>query len=406
MKSVAMWILRYLLIPAGFMWAVGIFNLFSIAFYSDKTEPSLTFSGDELCTLEINLDNFNDYCDSLLEQRKKTIKTTSFYSPYLYFHDLKQLNMFEVKYKDSMAYEPKSRVERKPNIFQLDFRKQEFMLLRDECWRKVDWNEIQKAHSGDATYMNIEDARAYWFPKIAEEERRDSTIIWSRVFYGLFIWMSSVYFKGLPISFLLFLIWRVKFKSEIEDEYWEDKSAKPKFESSFAPLSFLFSLLVWPIIVGRNLRDSWSQHLRKAEILARRKSMLSLISKQDKELYALGREMSLKDFRIYLDNLGLRRRHSFGVALLVVFFISFATKVHSASYMPCEKYTVIQILVDQDVGATYDLVWHSYAVLNQPDTAQKFQKAKNIFASLDIQVLQGFTRLIDGIPKVSNQFTF
>lgn len=200
---------------------------------------------------------------------------------------------------------------------------------------------------------------------------------------------------------MLFVIWRLKFKSEIEEEYWGEKS-KPQFESSFAPLSFLVSLILWPVILYRNIKDKLSDNLRKAEILSRRKNILSLLSKQDKELYALSQKMSLKEFRVHLDDLGLKRKHSFGVALLVVFFFVFALELKaSMKYSFGDKCEITNIIIANDVGSIYFFAKdvEGFTILLDFGFIQKLTKTKNIFSIIDGKVIVGFARLIDGIPK-------
>ncbi len=406
MKSVAIWILRYLLIPAGFLWAAGFFAVIKYIHSIEESDPLSelsNFSKAEMSTLGISsLSHLSKYSDSLVDARTKLVEETGLYDPYLYFGDLKQFFMFEAKCNQMKEQDKKLRYF----YPELSFQRERIVGLMCENWRKIDWDDLATNYPGK---MSINEARDCWLPKTLEETSQQPSEFWTGLFFGIFRWFLNFYLKGLPIAFVLFVIWRLKFKSEAEEEYW-GKESKPEFESSFAPLSFVLSLIAWPVIVYRNLRDKLSDKVKKAELLSRRKEILSLLSKQDKELYALSQKMSLREFRVHLDALGLKRKHSFGLALLLVFFLTTTLRISARVTCPLsEKCVVSNVVIDHDVGSTYFLSYdmHGRAILPEFGLNQKIpKKTKNIFSILKVRVAKGFTRLIDGVPKVMNQFAF
>jgi len=408
MKSVAILVLRHLLIPAGFLWAVGFFNLIHYISSIKESDVTLTFSTEEMSTLEISSSNLGEYGDSLYKERNKSINKTGFYEPYLYFRDLKQFSMFESKYRKTK--------KENPNFnhlwLTLSMQQQSIVGLRDNNWRNIDWDNLSNYPRAQEKRMTIGEARNFWFPEFAikeAESRQNQSKNLSEAGHAITSWLLKLYLKGLPIAFILFLIWRIRLRTEIDDQYWEKEERKPQFESGFTPLSFLISLIIWPILVYKNIKDNLNNDLRKTEILSRRKNMLSLLSKQDKELYVLSKEMSLKEFRVHLDTLGIKRKHSFKVALLVVFFFVFAVKIEAGVKLNLDgKYLITNIVVDNDVGYIYSFTYfiESLATLSNTSSIGKITKTKSIFSLLKIKVVNGFTRLIDGIPKVSNQFIF
>lgn len=96
MKSVLLWILTYLGVPAGFMLATGFPQFLYNTKSGEGTSPG--FTTEELATLKITPDNCNIYLDTLIESRRVMAKHDT-YSAWLYFSDLNQISMYKQKYK-------------------------------------------------------------------------------------------------------------------------------------------------------------------------------------------------------------------------------------------------------------------------------------------------------------------
>ncbi len=412
MKSTALWVLRYLLVPVGFIWATGIIGgIISLENSEPRPDPYRTFSKDEIATLCINPDNLRTFGDSLVKDRQRHIKETGFYEPYLYFGDLKQFSMFEAVFQDSLnkTYEGRSKILTFNNI------KNNLVGIRGNNWKRFENIEKIRADSVEVS-MSITEAQHFWFPKVAEKDalraKYPPVQLLPDFIIPLLFWFFGFYLKGLPFAFALFLIWRFRFKKEVDEEFRWEKREKPKFDTGFAPLSFLISLIFWPLILYIDIRNRLSDSLVKAEVLSRRKDMLSVFSKQDKKLLALGKQMSFREFRIHLDSLGMKRRHSFASALFVVlFFVSIQRVFSFPSHQLSGFQTTTHMVTssgDADVGWNYSLLDHldEYAILPSVGWTEKVLKFKNIFSSNAIKAIPGFVRLIEGVPKVSNQFSF
>ncbi|MBP6866503.1 MAG: hypothetical protein KBC12_03105 [Candidatus Pacebacteria bacterium] len=410
-KTVFLWILRYLLIPVGFIWATGIIDgIIAIENADRQADPWRGFSAEELATLQITPDNLRAFGDSLSKERKRHIKETGFYEPFLYFGDLKQFSMFEAVFQDSLdkTHEGRSKILFFNNM------KNNLVGLRSDNWRRFENLEKATTDSIEGS-MSITEAQHFWFPKVAKEDalraKEPPVQLWSDVSVPFLLWFFGFYLKGMPFAFILFLIWRFRFRAEVDDLYWEE-AERPVLDTNYKPLSFVLCLLVWPILVYLNLRNQWSESMRKADVLSRRQDMLSLLSEQDKKLLDLGRRMSLREFRTFLDELEMQRKHSFVSALFVVlFFVSIQRIFPHQSQQLFGYNTVTHIEVssgDTDVGWSYLLADHldDFVILPSVGWSEKVLRIKNIFSSNAVKAIPGFVRLLEGVPKVSKSFAF
>lgn len=182
MKSVAIWILRYLLIPAGFLWAAGIFAVITyIHSIEDPLSELSNFSKAEMSTLEISsLSHLSKYSDSLVDARTKLIEETGLYDPYLYFGDLKQFYMFEAKCNQMKEQDKELRY-----FYQvLSGQKERIVGLMCDNWRKIDWDDLATNHPGK---MSINEARDCWLPKTLKETSQQPSEFWTGFFLEFFV---------------------------------------------------------------------------------------------------------------------------------------------------------------------------------------------------------------------------
>jgi len=294
MKSVLFWMLKYLGIPAGFMLATGIPQTIYTWSHQPQISSDDSFTPNEFATLEVTPENFFQYSDSLIKLRKQEIAVKGIYEPMNYFHDWKQFCMFREKYVDSLGEHRES-----VNIvLAITNTTNTLCGMRDEDWRKNDRVDRK----------GIDEARYFWFPKERERdlksEKLTAEITWSSTFYWAVGWMSRFYLYGLPTAFILFLIWKFQTRKEF-----------------FAPASFLFSLIIWPIILGIDIRNRFNEFLKKADVVSRRNSLFTLFSKQEQQLLEFGKRMTNVEFGEHLDSLGMERKHSFASALCVTLFL-------------------------------------------------------------------------------------
>lgn len=385
MKSTVIWVLRHLVVPVGFIWAMGIFSLFSRIEKIDTTiaEPYRTFNANDFQTLEMNPKNLVIYSDSLYSIRLGQISSRGIYMPEDYFHDLKQYRMFESLYKDSLDKTPEGQhlILRCLSSFGGTLGK--LVNLRDENWRKLDFEKLK--------IMGVEEARKKWFPAEYAHEQEMVESIKSSGFLSDFCgsivnWFCFVYLRGFFFAFLMILLWRLRLKEE-----------------RFNPVSFAVSLVFWPIILLIDIRNRSNLMLKKAEIISRRKNLISLFSRKEHELLRRGAKISRREFRKMLDDMGFVRRHSFGKILLFAIFLeiavpcSFVVSANNPRFCAKEE-CVMYFSADRDIGRQKQVTWELCTAVSIPYVAKKvviFFSQKKIG-----NILSGFIREILGVPRL------
>lgn len=387
MKSVLFWMLRHLVIPAGFMFATGLPQFISKIEYE---EPKAAFTQQELKTLEVSRDHYHEYFDSLLANRKE-LAAHNQYSVFLYFHDLKQIKMYKEKYKNTFP---------DPNRFNagrtsIEITENDFWYISAEQWKR-----------GELSDKEISKARNYWFHD--DEKRAGLQPNWTEARQVLSSWLFHVYLRGLPFAFILFLIWKLRMKKEFDEEFRWSKE-KPQMYLGIAPLSFIISVIVWPIILGIDIRNRFSEVLKKADVVARRNSLFTLFSNQEQQLFEIGKKMSRQEFRNYLDTIGIAQRHSLFLALTVtLFLLIIPCSVFPAVDTHHEKQTIVTSI---DYGIDHNDSVVSYNYLPQaviPDflcvPSSETMRFTFYFPYRIGEILSGFLDDIGGVPKVTFNF--
>lgn len=387
MKSVLFWMLRHLVIPAGFIFATG---LPQFIWETRNIEPKAIFTQQELKTLEVSRDNYHEYFDSLLINRKE-LATHNQYSAFLYFHDLKQIKMYEEKYKNTFPGPNRFNAGR-TSIGMID---NDFWCVSAEQWKR-----------GNISDKEISKARNYWFHD--DEKRAGPPPNWTEARQVLSSWLFHVYLRGLPFAFILFLIWKLRMKKEFEEEFrWIQE--KPQMYFGGAPLSFIISVIVWPFILGIDIRNRFNEVLKKADVVARRNSMFTFFSKQEQQLFEIGKKMSRQEFRDHLDAIGITQKHSFLLALTVTLFLLIIPRsVFPAVDTHHEKQTIVTSI---DYGIDHNDSVVSYDYLPQaviPDflcvPSSETMYFTFYFPYRIGEILSGFLDDIGGVPKVIFNF--
>ncbi len=397
MKTVLFWMLRRLGIPAGFMLATGMPQTMYHSSQHQSKSPVTQFTPSELATLEITPENFFHYTDSLKQVREYEVDKKGIYAPSVYFRDLKQLSMFKEKYYEAFNENRNQRdmiIEASRTIGNLAG-------LRSENWRHVlvDRKQISEAHW-------------YWFPK---EKQRDlesakfaAQITWASTTIWFMGWLFRFYLQGLPVAFILFLIWKITLKKDFDEEFkWTQEKEKPQMYFGIAPLSFLISLLMWPIVLGIDIHNKFEETLRRADVVSRRGKLLSLFSKQEERLFELGKKMTQAEFREHLDSIGMIQKHSFASALLVTLFLI----IIPASLFPQKTTTHISkekvIIMKSDYGGGgihYDVFAKSSAMLNYGEDVKQFPEfTKRIFFIIECLYEYMFSADVGKVPLVINR---
>ncbi len=374
----------YFGILAGFALATG-FPQFLYNTKDVKTTAT-TFSTSELKTLKVTPENFSMYFDTLIESRKK-LAAQDKYSAWLYFYDLNQSLMFKHKYKDFLP---------SPNRF--NGGRTSIDQVNNELWAI----SVEEVRRGTVTDLEINKARNHWL----EGDKPQAPPIPNGVMLSSFIaWLLRFYLQGLPVAFVLFLIWKITLKKDFDEEFrWDTE--KPQMYFGIAPFSFLVSLLLWPIVLGIDMYNKFEETLRRADVVSRRGKLLSLFSKQEEQLFELGKKMTRIEFRTYLDSIGVVQKHSFTSALLVtLFLIIVPTSMFAQTTSTNHKEKVIMMKSDYGGGGIhYDVVAKSSAVLNYGDDVKQFPEfVKLIFYITDWLYEYVFVPDIGKVPLVLNR---
>jgi hypothetical protein len=419
MKSTLLWMLRHLLIPAGFIWSTGIITGIISLNKESKSykDPTQTFTAKELATLEMTPKTIAVYGDSLIQERERHIKETGMYEPFLYFHDLKQYKMFKSKYQDSLALTLEGRSLIMSCLEGLSLRGlHKLVNLRDENWRNIDFdNVVAQNYTQHAGYkrkmMGVDEAKYYWFPgeALRDKAQENSHVsVRSDIVLPFLHWLLMFYLRGLPLAFLLFLIWKYNLKREFIEATWQKD-----ITVHFAPLSFLLSVLIWPIILWIDIKNRGKEALQKAEVISRRENLLSLFSKQEQKMIELGKTMGWAEFQKQLDSMEITRKHALIKALFVMVVISLVPRysVSQPSYQSC---TVQRNLPVQKVGISENVhkkcFMYSITCNPPPDTPvvdlEKIisKKTKKIITFINLLYRNTFFPDIEKIPIFTNQY--
>ncbi|MCX6795469.1 MAG: hypothetical protein NT165_01930 [Candidatus Falkowbacteria bacterium] len=155
------------------------------------------------------------------------------------------------------------------------------------------------------------DPDAYQKNLLSEKEMHRSGY-WSGVLMSLLLWLFNFWWQKMPFAFILLYIWR----------YQEQETLWIK-----NPLSFLICLAIYPIVIIRVWLKIFQQETRKLamkiEFKRREINIFSLISNDelsDIRLFAKS-NIKLSEYRDYLDNRGLIRRHYFLPVAMVTMLI-------------------------------------------------------------------------------------
>jgi hypothetical protein len=406
MKSTAIWVLRHLIIPVGFIWATGIFSFIAQCNRS-SSNPLPQFNALEYKALEMNPNTVRSYSDSLLELRTAQAHKGQ-YGKFEYFHDLKQYRMFEEYYRTELDTSGEGR------MMLLHYGTGGMSILNAllNLSLQENWQHLSKERRADEE-SEIKSARSYWFPAdVAHEDRVRARPIdaWHDIAKPLCGWLLRIYLRGFPIAFVMLLVWRFRFKRDYEDAEWQER-ANAKKHFGFTPLSFLISWLIWPIVLYRDIKNRWNQTLARAEVLSRRKNMLALLSKEEEKLVALGRKMSRAELKAHLDSIGQVRRHSFLKALVITCcLLVFIPKTEFSRPLAAKAGTVMRantIPVDTDIGIHFragPLVCEICIAAEPPLVEREcVQKILFCFPLKLGAIRKGYLSGLEGVPKGSNQ---
>ena len=420
---------RHLLIPVGFMWSLGIFSVLYYLHAHQHDGTHSKFTAEELRTIEMSPSTLMHYTDSLIDLRRKQVHDQGIYDPYLYFHDEKQFEMFRCLYQDSLQ---KSDLNGQIllNTYSgalTGSRYHELMNLSLESYRSLSFSTEKKYNGTFSEHSNglhkpmtFPEAHNYWYPAEAARNLAKSKEppfkFWNDLLIPVLKWLLGAYLKGLPFAFLLFIIWRLKLKDDYQEEVWESQEMQSfDLASKVQPLSFIVSLLLWPAILWMDIQNRLSNILYKAEVLSRRKNMLSLLSESDQKLIQLGHSMSLKDFRAHLESIGMTRKHSFASALVVTLLLIIVPHITHATVHVSNTTHHHLTITTIDYGDTHSSAhtFHTAKTHYEIPVLLDRSAPNNLLAvlvfhffNLASKIHSGFTRDIRGVPKFTHSLQF
>lgn len=404
MKATVIWVIRHLLIPVAFICATGIPQ--AIREIPPDTGNEFRFTADDLKTLEITPQNVFMYADSLIAQRKQDIKTKGIYDPFDYFRDIRQFSLFSWKYHDWLINTPNGQRVSVGVIGNAASNTQALFCLFDASWRNQQSKNAAPHGMGArpaGMKMNLEQARAYWLPSERPDPNQKPCLFLQNFLYPILHWLLLVYLRGLPAATVLFLIWRLKLREDLADRHASNVPQK----LGGGVLSFILSVTIWPFVLWVDIKNRLALTLRTADVISRRATMLSILSKSEEKILETGRAMSIREFSEYLKNLGMVRQHSFCLALLVAVFIVFIPRSVHGKAIAVRAISHEKVITNPDYGGPdikYQLHGNVfYFEMLLPE--EHFTHVLEILFSYPIVqgiLLAGFFPDIGKVPKFNN----
>ncbi len=393
MNKPLIWVIRHLIIPVLFIfWTTGLFNgIMTLEKESkDYTSGMRGYTKEDFATMQIHPHNALKYKDSVIALRKQTIAQKGIYDPYDYIYDFKQIQLFNLRYGKEMDETIESRK------ILLNIVSGFTNGMQAQLYTMFDNSRTEQQKRGSGFHgmgpmrlpetMSLEQAR-----KVLLHEKDPEPFHWNpKVFIPFLYWFLQIYLRGLPVAFIMLLIWRLRFKDDIDKEYWYGLQ-KPDSAINLGPLSFFVSLLLWPIILGLDIRARMTEAFHQTDVLIRRKKMLTVFSKAEEQILKAGKTMSIREFRRYLDSLGLQKQHSFGLGFIMLIIITVTPKLISAKPLHQTdskiKYTISY--TNPDYGGPD---------IHHPSIAHFIALVTNYEQEVTLQILQKIRLVIDDTP--------
>jgi hypothetical protein len=156
----------------------------------------------------------------------------------------------------------------------------------------------------------LQKIREKYFPEMmaVEKASKSKSINWG----DIGAWWLGIYLKTLPLALLLFLAWF----------YEETEYKKIRFRN---PLSFIISLLLYPIVIGHNVARWWKAIGGEIEVRRSKGKIFSLLSNDEIALVKgfAKSNLSLKQFKQELKLRGYVPKYSFAAVLFAMVIMAF-----------------------------------------------------------------------------------
>lgn len=253
------------------------------------------------------------------------------YAPEEYFADLAEIMLKEQDNDFDMSI-----------LFLVNSSRMELFGIFDDVRRRILLNKTKEERG--AYLRHFEEVREDFmetiepgYKQMQEEYRLKASAPGYRsgILLKFLSFLGNFYLKNLFLAFILLWTW------------WYQEKEKIKIDN---PLSFLFCLVFYPVVIIRTWRKIINRESRfvamSVELRRRDKNLFSLFSENEiSELRRLARSnMKLSEYRKYLDQGGLIRQHSLlpSIAVTTVFlalpFFSSSQEGHQMVFAETEKY--------------------------------------------------------------------
>ncbi len=258
---------------------------------------------------------------------------------------------------------------------------------RDDWMRK---NQVSKLELETARNKFYDRTDPGWRERKAKGAEDFPTL--SEIVLLILMTLKLQYLKNLLLALVLLLIWK-----------YEGRERKGLNLRS--PLSFVLSLIMYPITIGYVWRMKWNGILNEAEIRSRREKLFSVISSDELAIIEkLRSKLSLRDSRQELDLAGAMRRYSLITVLLAMCIMTFLPKPSSGTEVRNNdaRESIYAMKSDQPVHPTIDVSIANYLTAEHVESFSfgiLFRRLivflKNIVHFL---LLKGVRRVNDPIP--------
>ena len=273
-----------------------IYNLGVIDYVSNMEKtPSPPIKNDLIAEEEISWLN---------EKYENALKLGALYSPELYFANLTEIQIKLNKNQFDRRTLPLANgtISNLAYLFHKNFQE---IRSKNRFNSKEVLDYMQRIGDSSLQYEEILQPGITEKRKLNAEKTKNLNY-WFELFTTFLLWILKQYLKNLIPSFILLWIW------------WYQEKETVSIKN---PLSFIFCLIIYPIVIIKTWKDKLNNQARyllmTVEYRSRQLDLFSLFSENEiKEIRNIARSnISLGDYRNLLEKSGLTVKHSFAVAM-------------------------------------------------------------------------------------------
>ncbi len=250
-------------------------------------------------------DNFKEQDLAWLNEKyENALKLGAKYSPELYFADISEIRLKQKRNEfDYRALaSANNTISNLATIFHQNFNDFKFKSNNDEIAKYLEKIKLASKKHDEILNPGISKRRE----KIASEMRTAN--YWINLGKSFLLWILDQYLKNLLPAFLLLWLWW----------YQDKKTIKIK-----NPLSFIFCLIIYPVIIIRTWKEKLNQQakylLMTVDYRQRQHNLFALFS--ENEIQEIKRfansNINLETYRQHLSDNGLVVKHKFFPALVM-----------------------------------------------------------------------------------------